>query len=220
MIRPGHGAGEHGSDYVRQAERHYHHPRHEHGYYYYNDRRFHAGLHFGYWAFNNQSCTYPYCYSSPFYYYGLPYVYGPSVTVVTVPQYTYSSPPPNYSYTGINAALDDIKNAWLSGSADRLRLHIDSSSQVAIYQDGSYTYSVDGLAYKNMMSDTVSNVRTSDFNFYRVEMRSDGAYTAYGKQDMYDIDGNRRTIYVSYTLSQIGGRWIIVAAGSSENQLG
>jgi len=49
------------------------------------------------------------------------------------------------------------------------------------------------------------------------ERRSDGAYTLLGKHEFYDAGNNYKAVDVSYTLAQAGGRWVIVAVGSSES---
>ena len=55
---------------------------------------FATGFNYGYWGFDDCGA---YCSYSPFYYYGMPYVYAPRVVVVDTPVYTYS-PAPDYSY--------------------------------------------------------------------------------------------------------------------------
>jgi hypothetical protein len=182
-----------------------------------------AGLfNYGYWGFD----CYPYCSYSPFYYYGLPYVYPPRVDVVEVPTYTYSDVPAyDYGngyymsqgqYTGLDAALNDIKSAWVNGRADLMLAHIDSGTQIAIYLDGNYSYSISGADYSNMVKDAIGRVRTISMTLDNVQQRSDGAYTATGTHQFYDINGSQKTVSISFTLANSGGRWTIVEAGSSE----
>ncbi len=176
---------------------------------------------YGYWGFD----CWPYCSYSPFYSYGLPYVYSPRVEVVEVPTYTYVQVPAyDYNngyylsqgqYTGLDAALNDIKGAWVNGRADLMLAHIDSATQIAIYLDGNYSYSIPGSDYSSMVRDAISRVRTVSLDFSNVEQRSDGAYTATGTHQFYDVNGNLKTVSISFTLAQNNGQWIIVAAGSS-----
>jgi len=158
----------------------------------------------------------------------MPYVYSPRVAVIdNTPTYTYSQLP-DYSYgndyymsqgsySGLDAALDDIKNAWINAQPDLLLQHIDTSTQIAIYLDNNYAYSLSGSDYRDMVRDAVGHIQTISFNFNNVEMRSDGAYTATGTHEYYDADNNRKVVSVSFTLSQTGGKWVIVSAGSSES---
>jgi len=184
---------------------------------------FAAGFNYGYWGFDDCGA---YCSYSPFYNYGMPYVYSPRVAVVDVPTYTYSAVP-DYSYgtgyymsqgsySGLDAALNDIKNAWISDQPYLMIQHIDTGTQIAIYLDNNYAYSLPGSDYRDMVRDAVGHIRTISFNFNNVEMRSDGAYTATGTHEFYDTNNNRKVAAVSFTLAQTGGRWVIVSAGSSE----
>ncbi len=182
---------------------------------------FAAGFNYGYWGFD----CWPNCSYSPFYSYGLPYIYSPRVEVVEVPTYTYVQVPTyDYNsdyymsagqYTGLNDALNDIKSAWNNGRADLMLAHIDPQTQIAIYLDGNYSYSISGADYSNMARDAISRVQTSSLTFDNIERRSDGAYTATGTHQFTDIKGTPKTVSVSFTLALKNGQWVIVAAGSS-----
>ena len=141
----------------------------------------------------------------------------PTYTYVQVPAYDYGN---GYymsqgQYTGLDAALADIRNAWINGRADLMLAHIDGGAQIAIYLDGNYAYSIPGGDYSSMVRDAIARVRTIGLTFDSVERRSDGAYTAAGTHQFYDVNGSERTVSISFTLAQSGGKWIIVAAGSS-----
>lgn len=180
------------------------------------------GFNYGYWSFN--FCT-NYCSYSPFYYYGYPYIYAPRVVVVDVPVYTYTQVPAYQygggyylsqgAYGGLDAALSDVRSAWIDGRADLIIKHINPNDQIAIYLDNEYAYSLPGSDYIKMVQDAIGHVRTISFTFNNVERRNDGAYMATGKHDFYDIDGNQQSIDVSFTMAQQQGGWMIVAAGST-----
>ncbi len=209
-----------GSEFNRQAEQHFHRPRFEAGLFFYNVPQFSGSFYYGYWGFGT-GLEYPYYLSSPFFYFGLPYVYAPRVVIVSVPTYSYEPVPFYYvdqgPYIGLGYALDNIRSAWLNGDFSQMLPYIRSNRTVAIYLNGQYDYSLNGFDYREMTRDAIDHTRTVDFTFDRLERRSDGAFTAYGTQDFYDVDGNYRTIYVSYTLALSHGNWYIVAAGSSES---
>lgn len=182
-----------------------------------------GAFNYGYWGFNDCGA---YCSYSPFYYYGYPYVYAPRVAVADVPAYTYT-PVPDYAYgsgyylspganTGLDAALRDIRTAWVNGQADPMLQHIDANTQVAIYLDNDYSYSLPGSDYNAMVRDAIGHIRTVSLTFDNVEQRSDGAYTATGTHDFYDANNNRKVVTVSFTLALQNGKWVIVAAGSSQ----
>jgi len=155
----------------------------------------------------------------------MPYVYAPRVAVVDVPTYTYS-PLPDYSYgngyylsqgaySGLDAALDDIKNAWINKRPDLMLGHIDTGAQIAVYLDNNYAYSLPGSDYTDMVRDAIGHIQTIGFNFTNVERRSDGAYAATGTHEFLDANNNRKAASISFTLAQTGGKWVIVSAGSS-----
>ena len=181
------------------------------------------GFNYGYWGFDDCGA---YCSYSPFYYYGYPYVYAPRVVVADVPAYSYT-PAPDYSYgsgyylspgsyNGLDAALSDIRNAWVNGRADLMLKYINANTQIAIYLDNDYSYSLPGSDYSSMVRDAIGHIRTVNLTFDKVEQRSDGAYTASGTHEFYDANNNHKVVNVSFTLAQSNGAWVLVAAGSSD----
>ena len=120
------------------------------------------------------------------------------------------------AYSGLDAALNDIKNAWMTKQPDLMLGHIDTGAQITIYLDNNYAYSLPGSDYSDMVRDAIGHIQTISFNFTNVEMRSDGAYTATGTHEFVDANNNHRVASISFTLTQTGGKWVIVAAGSSQ----
>ena len=99
---------------------------------------------YGFWGFG-AAFAFGACYYSPFFYYGLPYIYAPDVVVVTQPGYTYTPVPSSYygdyylnpgARSGLGAAADDIKNAWITGNPDTLTAHLDPGATIAISLNG------------------------------------------------------------------------------------
>ena len=208
-------------DWSRNHNWNWNHSRFSAGFFFYP--RFAFGFRYGYWAFDYYDA---YCSYSPFFHYGYPYVYAPRVVVIQVPAYTYVSAR-NYSYgngyylsrgsySGFDAALRDIRSAWVNDREDLLLKHINSGTQIDIYLDNNYSYSLPGSDYSDMVQDAIGHIRTVSFTLDRVEQRSDGAYTATGIHDFYDANDDHKVVTVSFTLSLSNGRWVIIAAGSSE----
>jgi len=143
-----------------------------------------------------------------------------------VPVYTYTEVPVqdygNGYYlspgqtSGLDAATEDLKAAWANGNMDLIARHIDPNAKVAVYMNGGYLYSLSGTDFSNMTRDAMKHIRTVSFTIDKVEQRSDGAYTLTGTHQFYDVNEKLKTVAVDFTLSQMGGKWIIVAAGSSE----
>lgn len=207
-----------------------HHEDHGHGHHdhdaFFFGTFFYPGFsypfYYPYWGFDYG----PDYYYSPYYYYGYyPYVYGPRVTTGTPPAYSYYDVGPDYYLSpgynsGLSAALDDIRSAWVNKDANLILVHLDTSQQVAVYLNGSYSYSLPSSDYGTMTRDAIAHLNTVSFSFYKTMRRSDGAYVAYGTHEFDDQSGSRKVVYVSYTLAQINGNWVIVATGSSNNRLG
>lgn len=167
----------------------------------------------------------PGAYYSPFVDYGFPYVYSPSIVVAQAPAYTYYDVP-NYaygngyylspgSYSGLDQAVSDIRTAWTSGRADLMLNHIDSGTQIAVYLNGDYSYTLPGADYTNMVRDAIGHIKTTGFTVTGLEQRSDGAYVLLAKHEFYDVNNKLKSADVSFTLSPVGDRWVIVAVGST-----
>lgn len=217
------GQGQRGGGNWNHGNGNWNHPNYHNGRYYYNN--YPGAFFYGFWGLGLGLALGSSLYYSPFYDYGLPYVYAPSVVYQTVPAYTYTEVPAyaygnGYymspgQYSGLDDAIGDIRSAWTSGRADLLLSHIDSGMDVAVYLDGKYSYSVKGTDYGNMVRDAVGHIRTTSFTITNVEQRSDGAYQVLARHEFYDANNNIKTADVSFTLAQRGGRWVIVAVGSS-----
>lgn len=185
---------------------------------------FASAFNYGYWGFD--SCG-AYCSYSPFYSYGFPYVYAPRATVVDVPDYSYTQVPA-YDYgngyymsqgtvSGLDSAISDIRSAWTNGRADLMLQHVDANTNIAIYLDSNYAYTLPGSDYSSMVRDAIGRIRTVSLTLDNVEQRSDGAYTVSGVHEFYDLNNNNKVVNVSFTLAQQGGRWVIVSAGSTNS---
>lgn len=206
-----------GRDYPR-----YRSPRYHGGRYYYDEGPFYGlSLFFGGWGFGLGS-GWPYAYYSPFYSYGFPYFYTPRAVVVEQPVYTYTPVPMYGGYyleqprpSGLSQTIDDIRDAWRTSNVNLLRGHVDTNVEVAVYLNGVYSYSLPGQDYWNMVRDAMSRTRTINFVTTGLELRSDGAYELIARHDFYDANNSFKSVNVSYTLTPVGGGWIITGVGSA-----
>jgi hypothetical protein len=119
----------------------------------------------------------------------------------------------------LDDTLSDIRKAWIDGRPDLIKDHVNSSGEIAILLDGSYDYSVNPDDYMQMTSDAIDQMQTVSFTWQSVRRRSDGDYTAYAKHTYRDDSGDRKTVYVSYTLERDGGEYVIDEVGSSSSPL-
>jgi hypothetical protein len=117
---------------------------------------------------------------------------------------------------GLDAVTTDLTTGWTSNNVGLVIGHIDPNTQVAIYLNGNYLYSVSGTDYANMTRDAMKNIKTVSYTLDNMQQRSDGAYVLSGTHQFYDVNNNLKTVGVDFTVSPVGGKWIIVAAGSSE----
>lgn len=183
-------------------------------------------MHYGYWAFNYDP---GFCRPSIYFYYGyFPYVQVARLYIAPYVSVSYYSRPvviddgyylARRDTVGLDNALSDIRNAWLGGRFDLIKDHVSTGEKIAVLLDGKYDYSVDADDYIKMTSDAVDQIQTISFTWETTRQRTDGDYTAFGKHIYRDSSGTTKTVYVSYTLSRIGGDYIIVEVGSSASPL-
>lgn len=204
----------------------WHKPRYQTGYYYYDGYGNKKGFKYGGWAFGKPKYRH---FNAPYYTHGLLFINAERVVIVRQPVYVYY-PVPDYryydssyqrndQYSSLNSALTDIFSSWLNDNGIPITRHITPTERVAVYIDGKYAYSMPGNDYRDMTADAMRNTGTIMFAPYKVAKRSDGAYTAYAKQQFYDADQHYKVAYVTYTMVPKKGKWTIVGVGSSDHRL-
>ncbi|MHB0997828.1 MAG: nuclear transport factor 2 family protein [Armatimonadota bacterium] len=174
------------------------------------------------------SYSYPsiYCY---YYDYFPPYVYSSRIFYHEPFRYNYRyieipvfmNYPDNYYFSdpakrALKIALRDIQSAWEENDADRIMSYIRPESSIAVFMRGDYSYSIDWQDFYDMTRDAMSSIRTRSFEFDHVSRRQKtGDIVAYAKHIFEDWDGNRETVYVSYTFERVSGDWYISEVGTS-----
>ena len=182
--------------------------------------------HYGYYAFEY---TPDYCRPAVYCYYGMfPYILRDRVAYVERTVVRYQAVPVvidnNYDYYlsapssgSVGRALDDIGNAWLASDVERLARHVRDGEKIAVYFDGEYSYSVDGQDYLDMTRDATERFDTISFEFTRISRRASDEISAIGEHQYYNDEGDKKIVYVSYTLRKHGTQWLIAEVGSSPN---
>ena len=206
----------------------YHPPEcHKTGFFYHKTHFGHKPLHYGFWVFDHYDPIY--CRRSLYFHYGhfphvfiarlyvRPYISISYCTTRVVHDHGYYLSR-NYN-TALDYALSDIRNSWLDGRLDLVRNHVYSDRLIDVLIDGEYDYSIYGEEYIEMTWDALDNIQTISFTWEKVRQRTDGAYTAFGKHVYRDSYGSAKTVYVSYTLRNIGGDYVIEEVGSSNSRL-
>jgi hypothetical protein len=115
----------------------------------------------------------------------------------------------------LEAALADIRHAWMNGDFARLKTRLPEKGRVRIYLKGKYKYSVDAPDFGQMTEDAMRRVDTTSFTLDHVKRLDDGRAFASGKHVYYDPEHEKHDVYVSYGLAKENGRWKITEAGSS-----
>lgn len=221
------GSGSHFSD--RDSWPHgYRAPTFSSGFYHYSERPRYRPARFGFYIFDNYDPFY--CRRSVYFHFGFfPYISYTRVFVRPYEVVSYYDAPIYFGddgyylnrhlSSGLDDTLSDIRKAWIDGRPDLIQDHVSSSDQIAILLDGSYDYSVNADDYMQMTSDAIDQMQTVSFTWQGVRRRSDGDYTAFAKHTYRDDSGDRKTVYVSYTLERSGGDYTIDEVGSSSSSL-
>lgn len=206
-------------------------PRYYSGVYYYSWPHRIEPLYFGHYVFGYVR---DYCYPSVYFHFGyFPYIHRSRAIIVNVPVVRYVEVPVrvNYRYDdayylsspsrgSIDFALGEIRLAWMRGNWDLLRDYIRLDDHIHVYVDDRYSYTIEGHDYAAMTRDALGRIDTIDIEFYSVKRQGSNRYKAYGKHTYYDVDGRKKSVYVSYTLERSRNEWIITEAGSSGSRLG
>jgi len=174
-----------------------------------------------------------YCTPSLYYYYGcLPgYIWLPRVIFCNRPVIVYVESAINWtycnngyyleqpSYSSLDRAVSDIVDAWRLNDASRLERHIAQDTQVAVYLDGQYSYSLEPYDFAAISRDAIQTVRSKSFTVDRVARRNNDMVVVYATHTFVNADDFYETVYVAYTLERTGNEWFITEAGSSHNRL-
>jgi hypothetical protein len=167
-------------------------------------------------------------YQSPYFYFGslLP-LYIPSTRVVVVDRPVivhdddYSSDDADSYYLNrpveqdVDSALAEIRRAWVTDDIDLLLKHVRSDQDINVYLKGKYTYSLPAEDYRDLTQDAMKNTETTSFRWLSVDRRSDDEVFVRGEHTFNDSDGEKRTVYTTFTLVQENGAWWIAEVGTS-----
>lgn len=211
----------------------YRRPDFRDGSYYYDSRPKDRGYRYGHWVFATQDLNYSR--KSVYFNYGsFPYVEATSVSVQPYHEVVYLPSPvviedryylERNKTTGLDAALRDIRKAWVDGRTDSITKHVGLEDNIAVLLNGKYNYSIVGDDYLKMTADAVSQIYTTSFTWLETKERNDGDYTAFARHCYLESSGERRsyldpsgvpkTVDVSYTLHRTDKNFCIVEVGSS-----
>jgi hypothetical protein len=88
-----------------------------------------------------------------------------------------------------------------------------------VFRRGKYDYSMDANDYLDVTRDAMRVIQTVDFKIEHVRRKADGVWSLAGRHVYRDKNGSRRTVFVSFVLERIHGRWTITQVGTAPERL-
>ena len=123
------------------------------------------------------------------------------------------------SEPGLNNAIDELREAFGRGNIDSLATLVDPQTEIAIFERGAYSYSMDANDYLDVARDAIASTRTIRFDLTMLHRRANGVYAVSGRHDYRDRNGRSRTVYVSYVLESIDDRWTLTQVGAAPDRI-
>ena len=120
---------------------------------------------------------------------------------------------------GLLNAVDEIQEGFRNGNIDSLVALTDPNTDIAIYLNGQYSYSMPSNDYLDLARDAMDSTRTVQFNLTMLHKRSNGVFVVSGQHVYRDQNGRNRSVYVSYVLEDIQGMWTITQVGTTPDRL-
>ena len=120
---------------------------------------------------------------------------------------------------GVNRALEDIHQAWVTGKLDPLAAHLSDQVDIQVFFDGKYRYTTGAKNYAAMTLDNLSTTRTDSLVFDTPIWISATEVYVTGRQVFTDPDKVQQTMYLSYRLQQVGTDWYIDGFGSGRQPI-
>jgi hypothetical protein len=120
---------------------------------------------------------------------------------------------------GLERAVEDLHTAFRYANIELLVHLTDPNIRIAIFQRGKYEYSLNANDYLDMTRDAMQAIDTIQFDLYRIRQRAEGVYVVSGKHVYRNPEGERRTVYVSFVLERLSGRWVITQVGTSPDRI-
>jgi len=110
---------------------------------------------------------------------------------------------------GVANAVDELTEAFGRGDVDALAALVSPNVRIAIFERGTYRYSMDANDFTDMTRDAVQSIQTIAFDVTLIHESAGGAYTISGDNTYRDPNGNTRRVYFSYVLEDIDGVWTL-----------
>jgi hypothetical protein len=171
------------------------------------------------------------CVVSPWYWYPClpPYIPEERVEVVdnappvdwdSGQNYDYHPFEDNMSYGNheLNCAVGQIRNIFNHQLESAIDYLIPEGSQIAIYNEGKYMYTLKSSDFRAMMKDNMDAVKTISFEVTYVRIEGDSAIVKC-RHAFEDPESGQDTIYQMYRLKESNGRYRITDFMTSKNEI-
>ena len=127
----------------------------------------------------------------------------------------FNDPTINDEQPGLLNAIDHLTEAFQAGNIDGLVTLIDPSVTISIFQNGHYKYSLPSNDYVDIARDAILSMQASQLNLSYLHQRAPGVFSVGGKLTTKDSMGKVQTVWVSYVLQDISGRWTLTQVGTA-----
>jgi hypothetical protein len=160
-------------------------------------------------------------------------VYPPADAYINIPIYSgsvfsgwadtddnaFDQPSLNAMEPGLLNATDEISEASQNGNIDAMVSLVDPNVSIAIYTQGKYQYSMNANDYLDLTRDTIKSVKTVSLSLGYLRQDSPTIYTLSGKQVYVGLNGQNRTVYLSFVLQDISGQWTLTQVETSPDRI-
>ncbi|NUQ71415.1 MAG: hypothetical protein HUU17_11425, partial [Chthonomonadales bacterium] len=120
---------------------------------------------------------------------------------------------------GVRNAVEDLEDAFRYSDITRLTQLADPTTDIAIFTQGRYQYSVRSNDYLDMTRDFMVNSDTVRFDVFNVRRRSNGVYNLSAKHVYRDREGGTSAVYLSFVLERVRGYWTITQVDTAPDRL-
>lgn len=119
----------------------------------------------------------------------------------------------------LRRAIEDIEDAFRYADIQRLTNLTDPNTDIAVFTQGRYQYSLRANDYLDMTRDFMLATDTVRFDVFRVKRRAYGAYALSAKHVYRGRDGETHTVYLSFVLERVRGYWTITQVDTAPERL-
>jgi len=119
----------------------------------------------------------------------------------------------NYPGT-LGRALRDIQRAWYDEEINYLFAHVDQREPIKIYRGNRYTHDLQPSEFVDLTLDAFDQSETDYLRYTEIKRIWGGDWArVHGEHTLWDADGEKRKIYLSYLLERVrdrsGEEWML-----------